>query len=221
MQDGVRAACSWDGSNKTGEQNIDVPIGFWMAYSGNRLWVATGNVISASDLGNPLGWSERVSGTGRGDFSVARPITAMQDYVGQNNDSRLYVFTDRSTYSLASGILNRALWAETPNFQNVLFPTIGCIAGKSICFQAGMMWWYSQGGLVSADVAASSYLSSQVLYKDVEYLLCLVRELPARQHPLPRDRKLGYNGAGLRCRIGVEPSSQPGVGGRLDRNTPS
>ena len=30
------------------------------------------------------------------------------------------------------------------------------------------MWWYSQGGLVSADVAASSYLSSQVLYKDVE-----------------------------------------------------
>jgi hypothetical protein len=168
VQDGVRAACSWDGSNKTGEQNIDVPIGFWMAYSGNRLWVATGNVISASDLGNPLGWTERVSGTGRGDFSVARPITAMQDYVGQNNDSRLYVFTDRSTYSLASGILNRSLWAETPNFQNVLFPTIGCVAGKSICFQAGMMWWYSQGGLVSADVAASSYLSSQVLYKDVE-----------------------------------------------------
>ena len=168
VQDGVRAACSWDGSNKVGEQSVNVPIGFWMAYSGNRLWVATGNVISASDLGNPLGWTERVSGTGRGDFSVARPITAMQDYVGQNNDSRLYVFTDRATYSLASGILSRALWAETPNFQNVLFPTIGCVAGKSICFQAGMMWWYSQGGLVSADVAASSYLSSQVLYKDVE-----------------------------------------------------
>jgi hypothetical protein len=30
------------------------------------------------------------------------------------------------------------------------------------------MWWYSQGGLVSVDVAASSYLSSQVLFKDVE-----------------------------------------------------
>jgi hypothetical protein len=30
------------------------------------------------------------------------------------------------------------------------------------------MWWYSQGGLVAADVAAASYLSSQVLYKDVE-----------------------------------------------------
>lgn len=30
------------------------------------------------------------------------------------------------------------------------------------------MWWYSQGGLVAADVAAASYLSSQVLYKDIE-----------------------------------------------------
>lgn len=168
VQDGVRAAHSWDGSNKTGQQNIEVPIGFWMAYSGNRLWVAIGNVIAASDLGNPLGWTERASGTGRGDLSVARPITAMQDYVGQNNDSRLVVFTDRSTYSLASGILDRSSWITTPNFQNVLFPTIGCVAAKSICFQAGMMWWYSQGGLVSADVAASSYLSSQVLYKDVE-----------------------------------------------------
>jgi hypothetical protein len=92
----------------------------------------------------------------------------MQDYVGQNNDSRLYIFTDRATYSLASGILDRSQWAGTPNFQSVLYPNIGCVAGKSIAFQAGMMWWYSQGGLVSADVAASSYLSSQVLYKDIE-----------------------------------------------------
>lgn len=168
VQDGIRSAGWWNGADKTGAQSDTVPIGFWMAYSGNRLWVATGNVISASDLGNPLSWEERLSGTGRGDFSVARPITAMQDYVGQNNDSRLVVFTDRSTYSLASGILDRSTWAFTANFQNVLFPTIGCIAGKSISFQAGMMWWYSQGGLVSADVAASSYLSSQVLYKDVE-----------------------------------------------------
>jgi len=168
VQDGIRSAGWWDGSDKVGAESDSIPIGFWMAYSSNRLWVATGNVISASDLGNPLSWEERAAGTGRGDFSVARPITAMQDYVGQNNDSRLVVFTDRSTYSLASGILDRSTWATTPNFQNVLFPTIGCIAGKSICFQAGMMWWYSQGGLVSADVAASSYLSSQVLYKDVE-----------------------------------------------------
>jgi len=168
IQDGINQPAYWDGSNTTGAHSPDMPIGYWMAFSGSRLWVATGNVIQASDLGNPLGWEERKSGSGRGDFSIPRPVTAIMDYVGQNNDTRLYVFSDRATYSLASGILDRAQWASTSNFQNTLYPTIGCISGKSICFQAGMMWWYSQGGLISADVAAASYLSSQVLYKDVE-----------------------------------------------------
>jgi len=168
IQDGISSPVYWDGSNNTGNISSDMPVGYWMAFSGNRLWVANGNIISASDLANPLGWDERTSGYGKGDFSVSRPVTALVDYVGQNNDTRLYVFTDRSTYSLASGILDRAQWAATSNFQNTLFPTIGCVAGKSIAFQAGQMWWYSQGGLISVDVAASSYLSSQVLYKDVE-----------------------------------------------------
>lgn len=168
VQDGVSSPGYWDGSDTTGMVSTSMPVGYWMAYSGNRLWVANGNIISASDLANPLGWDERESGSGRGDFSVARPVTALVDYVGQNNDTRLYVFTDRATYSLASGVLDREQWASTPNFQNTLFPTIGCVAGKSIAFQAGQMWWYSQGGLISVDVAASSYLSSQVLYKDVE-----------------------------------------------------
>jgi hypothetical protein len=168
IQDGINNAGYWDGSDTTGQISTSMPIGYWMAYSGNRLWVATGNIIAASDLGNPLNWAERTEGAGRGDFSVPRPVTGMHDYVGQNNDTRLYIFTDQSTYSLASGILDRAQWAQTPNFQSTLYPTIGCVAGNSIAFQAGMMWWYSQGGLVSVDVAASSYLSSQVLYKDLE-----------------------------------------------------
>jgi hypothetical protein len=168
FQDGINSAYYWDGSNKTGDIIPNMPIGYWMAYSGNRLWVANGNIISASDLANPLGWTERTTGSGRGDFSVPRPVTAMHDHIGQNNDTRLYVFTDQATYSLASGVLDRTQWATTPNFQQTLFPNIGCVAGKSIAFQNGLMWWYSQGGLVSVDVAASSYLSSQVLYKDVE-----------------------------------------------------
>lgn len=168
IQDGISKPVYWDGSDKTGQIALDVPTGFWMAFSGNRLWVATGNIISASDLGNPLGWTERTEGTGRGDFSIPRPVSAMQSYVGQNNDEKLYVFSDRSTYAFASGVLDRAQWVSTPNFQSILYPTLGCVAGRSICFQAGMMWWYSQGGLISVDVAAASYLSSQVLYKDVE-----------------------------------------------------
>lgn len=168
IQDGSSSPAYWDGSNTTGGQSTSIPIGYWMAFSGNRLWIANGNIVFASDLGNPLGWSERNQGTGRGDFYFSRPVTGMVDYVGQNNDTRLVVFTDRATFSLASGVLQRSEWVSTPNFQNTLFPTVGCVAGKSIAFQAGLLWWYSQGGLVNANVAASAYLSSQVLYKDVE-----------------------------------------------------
>jgi len=168
IQDGINTPCYWDGSDITGQLALKMPVGYWMSFSGNRLWVANGNIISASDLANPLGWSERTQGAGRGDFSVPRPVTGMRDFVGQNNNTTLYVFTSQSTYSLASGILDRSTWASTPNFQSTLFPSVGCIAGDSITFQAGLMWWYAQGGLVSADVAANNYLSSQVLYKDLE-----------------------------------------------------
>jgi len=168
IQDGISAPAYWDGSDTIGGQSAAIPTGTWMAYSGNRLWVAAGNIVLASDLGNPLSWLERQSGVSRGDFSFARPITALVDYIGQNNDTKLYVFSDRTTYSISSGILDRTQWTTVQNFVTTLYPNIGCIAGNSIAFQAGMMWWYSQGGLISADVAASAYLSSQVLYKDVE-----------------------------------------------------
>ena len=168
IQDGVSAPSYWDGSNSTGTQSDNIPVGSWMAYSGNRMWIADKNIVLASDLGDPTSWIERTTGSGRGDFSFSRPVTGLVSYVGQNTDTRLIVFTDRATFSLASGVLNRESWTVTQNFQNTLYPTVGCIAGKSIAFQAGQMWWYSQGGLVAADVAAASYLSSQVLYKDIE-----------------------------------------------------
>ena len=168
IQDGISSPAYWDGSNKTGVQSDKIPVGRWMAFSANRLWIADKNIVLASDLGDPTSYIERTSGSGRGDFSFSRSVTGLVSYVGQNTDTRLIVFTDRSTFSLASGILDRSLWSSTANFQNTLYPTVGCVAGKSIAFQAGQMWWYSQGGLVAADVAAASYLSSQVLFKDIE-----------------------------------------------------
>ena len=168
IQDRISQPAYWDGSNTTGAQSSVMPIGYWMAYSGNRLWVANGNIVSASDLGNPLSWLERTQGGGRGDFDIGGVVTGMADYIGQNAATALYVFTDYSTITLKSGILDRATWGATPNFQSVLYPSLGCVSGNSIAFQAGLMWWYSQGGLVAADIAKTSNLSSQVLYKDVE-----------------------------------------------------
>jgi hypothetical protein len=168
IQDGISSPAYWDGSNLTGVQTNSIPIGYWMAFSGNRLWVASKNIVLASDIGDPTSFTERLTGTGRGDFAFARVVTGMTNYIGQNNETKLIVFTDRATYSLSSGIYDRTLWASTPNFQTTLYPTIGCVAGKSISFQAGQIWWYSQGGLISTDIAASAYITSQSLYRDVE-----------------------------------------------------
>jgi len=168
IQDGLNPAVYWDGTDTLGSTSASIPIGTQMAFSGSRLWVANGNIVMASDLADPLSWTERLTGQGRGDFTFARKVTAMIDYVGQNNDTRLIVFSDRATYSLASGILDRTTWGTTGNFQNTVFPTVGCIAPRSLAFQGGLLWWYSQGGLVSADVASAAYLTSAVLYKDVE-----------------------------------------------------
>ena len=168
MQDGISAPAYWDGSNKVGTQDSSIPVGTHMAYSGNRMWIAEKNIVLASDLGDPTSWRERTQGTGRGDFAFVRPVTGLVSYVGQDTSTRLIVFTDRATYSLASGVLDRTQWTTTANFRNTLYPTVGCVAPRSIAFQAGQMWWYSDGGLVAADVAAASYLSSQVLFKDIE-----------------------------------------------------
>jgi len=168
IQDGVSSPAYWDGSNLTGVQTNSIPIGYWMAFSGNRLWVASKNIVLASDIGDPISFTERLTGTGRGDFAFARVVTGMTNYIGQNNETKLIVFTDRATYSLSSGIYDRTLWTSTANFQTTLYPTIGCVAGKSISFQAGQIWWYSQGGLISTDIAASAYITSQSLYRDVE-----------------------------------------------------
>ena len=168
IQDGISQPVYWDGSDTSGKTASAMPIGYWMAYSGNRLWVANGNIVAASDLSNPLGWTERTQGSGRGDFNIGSTVTGMAEYIGQNYATALYVFTVYSTITIQSGILDRSKWAATANFQSTIFPSIGCVAGNSIAFQGGLMWWYAQGGLVAADAAKTSYLSSQVLYKDTE-----------------------------------------------------
>lgn len=172
MQDGTTIPAYFDGLTSehlpSTEQIPKTPIGTWMAFSGNRLWVANGALVLASDLSDPLSFSERLSGEGRGDFKFDGPVTGLASFTGAINETRLVVFTELSTSTLFSGIRDRATWPLTPNFQAVLFASVGCVSGRSIVFQAGIMWWYSSGGLVATDTATTAYLSSQVVYKDVE-----------------------------------------------------
>lgn len=172
MQDGASAAAYWDGteSRHLNESTpaLETPRGSWMTFSGGRLWVAREKIVLASDLFDPLKFVERTQGEGRGDFSFPKLITGLTSFVGTKRTEVVTVFTEDRSEILESGIRDRTKWATTDSFQSVLFPSTGCVAGRSIVFQAGLMWWYSLGGLVASDTAASTNLTSQMNYKDAE-----------------------------------------------------
>jgi|688.fasta_scaffold02593_24 hypothetical protein len=172
VQDGINEAGYWDGFQgghlKEAEPSLQTPRGTWMAFSGGRLWVARGKVVVASDLFDPLKFAERTTGSSRGDFLFSKDVTGLVGFVGDNRAEILTVFTESRSEVIQAGIRDRTKWASTPNFQSILFPSTGCVAGRSITFQSGLMWWYSSGGLVSSDAAASSNLTSQINFRDAE-----------------------------------------------------
>jgi hypothetical protein len=172
MQDGLNAAAYWDGEESRhlseAAPTLETPRGNWMTFSGNRLWVARDKILIAGDLLDPLKFTERTAGIGRGDFAYPKTITGLTSFIGDSRTESVIIFTESQVSSLNSGVKDRTKWASTGNFQTVLFPSIGCVAGNSIVFQAGLMWWYAEGGLVSSDSAASSYVTSQITFKDAE-----------------------------------------------------
>lgn len=172
IQDGTTPAAYWDGEESRhlveAAPALETPTGTWMKFSGGRLWMARGNVLLASDLFDPIKFTERVAGEGRGDFSFPRQITGLTSFIGDERNEVVVVFTDERSEIVLSGIRDRAQWATTQGMQSILFPSTGCVAGRSIVFQAGLMWWYSPGGLVASDAAASSNLTSQINYRDAE-----------------------------------------------------
>lgn len=173
MQDGgISAAAYFDGTNNDhtdeNKPNYGTPSGSWMAYSGNRLWVARDSALLASDLSNPLSFTERTQGQSRGDFLMPNPITGMINTIGQDRQANLVVFTEQSSFNFLSYIQNRDTWVDTAAFQTTIYPTLGCVSGLSPVNHMGLLWWYSHGGLVSSDSATTAFLTSRIKYRDVE-----------------------------------------------------
>lgn len=172
MQDGSSDFAYWDGeiNEQLNEEATGVPRGTWMVFASGRLWVARGNLIIASDLFDPIGYVERTEISS--DFKFNGEITGVAKTVGENRLSNIIVFTIDESDTLLSSIIDRDTWSKTTNFQQVFFPDRGCISGRSITTQAGLLWWYSDSGLVSADSAASSFLTSRIRYRDIEMARC-------------------------------------------------
>lgn len=182
IQDGVNRACSWDGSswqkfNPTKRVTTDTlgntlfPAGYnetitglWMAWSGNRLWVAQGNLGRASDLGDPTHFTEEMYQTSGGAWSFPARITAMIDRgISGTTNSQLIVTTRDTVWAMATGVQNRlpnsygSGWVNTPNFQTKMFSAVGCVAGKSMIVHRGLLYWMSQDGIVVFDSSGTVF----------------------------------------------------------------
>lgn len=164
--DGTGRTAMWDGATLVRYLDPTVsetPTATWMKWIGNRLWVAQGRKLRASNLLNPVKFTEENILAEGGYFNLPSDCTGL----GVTPDFRsLLAFTDYTTTAFQAGLINRASWGSTADFQKVIFSYIGCAAGRSIVNQYGMTWWYSHNGLINLDSALQTYRSSQISIQD-------------------------------------------------------
>lgn len=177
MQDGNTRAAYWDGataghinptpsgSNLTQVDRDGTPIGLWMKWSNNRLWVSRRNQVFASDIGNPLKFTETQYLAEARAFTLPGPCTGI---VETSDQQGIICFTPNSGVLLRSSIQERTLWLQTPDFQKTILPEIGCLAPRSLVNQHGLVWWYTPRGVINLNDAMRLYISSRLNVQDQE-----------------------------------------------------
>lgn len=177
MQDGSTRAAYWDGGQSghlnptpSGTSNTqkgfdETFIGLWMKWSGNRLWVARGPLVFASDAGNPMKFTEaQYINEGRA-FYLPDSCTGMVETPDRKG---LIAFTEDQGIVFQTNIQDRTKWLQTPEFQSTCFQNVGCVAPLSIVTHNGLIWWFSHTGLVNSDQALALNVSSKIDHQDNE-----------------------------------------------------
>lgn len=184
MQDGLTRAAYWDGGN-SGHLNpgtpafpdqtdvvpgfTETPIGLWMIWSGNRLWVSRENQVFASDLGNPLKFTEAQYLNEVRAFFLSGPCTGMIELPSDTAGAKGFIaFTETDGTLFQSYIQDRTQWQSTPLFQNTILPNVGCVAPRSLTTQYGLNWWFAARGFTNLNAAFRQNLSSRIDYQDNE-----------------------------------------------------
>ena len=151
-----------DGNRVTRIGYDETPIGLWMAWAGNRLWVSRGSLVFASDIGNPLKFTEtEYLAEGRA-FTMPEEVTGM---IQPASGDALIVFGESTFTTLQANILDRTQWLNTADFQKTEYG-IGCVAPKSIVNKLGLTWWYSASGWTNLNFALTSFNDSTKKYID-------------------------------------------------------
>lgn len=177
IQDGETQAGYWDGDVAKHLNPFapfyGTPPGLWMQWSSSRLWVARGSRVYASDLADPLTFSENTYLAERSNFGLPGECTGLI----QTSDLRnLLAFTETTTTAFQASIRDRVQWQQTPDFQQLLLPAIGCVAGKSCCNQYGVTYWFTLSGLISLNAALLSKQTNAMATVD-DYMMRSRRDL--------------------------------------------
>ncbi len=179
IQDGLTPAAFWDGTTArhlnpapisppqsfTAPGYDETPLGLWMKWSNNRLWVSRGNIIKASDLGNPLKFTDTQYIAETRAFFLPGNCTGIAETSDQQG---IICFTDNTGTFIKSSIQDRTLWLSTPDLIKTIFPNTGCVAPRSIVLQYGLIWWYCARGLVNQNEALRTYRDSKQEIQDNE-----------------------------------------------------
>jgi hypothetical protein len=179
MQDGATRAAYWDGASSghidptrsdstTTKPGFDgTLIGLWSCWSNNRLWVSRGAQIFASDIGNPLKFTEaQYLNEGRA-FYLPGACTGMIETADRQG---IICFTQEVGVLLQTSIQDRTTWLSTPGFQQTVLPNIGCCAPRSLVHQYGLIWWFTPKGLVSQNSALALNITSRMDIQDNEMI---------------------------------------------------
>lgn len=187
MQDGVSRAAFWDGDsgghlNPVKKWTTDdfgstvyvdgynqTRMGRWMAWSANRLWVANGNQVFASDLGDPLHFTEETVLVNIPSFTFPDEVTGLIDRgtsgVQQN---LLFVGTKNGIFTIHSGVQNRGYWVITEDFVRKVFAGVSCVSHKSMITHMGLLYWYTENGIVSFDSLGTITSTQSLVPSDSE-----------------------------------------------------
>jgi hypothetical protein len=176
IQDGGFSAPIWyDGAQFGSVQGhaFDTPAGGSMVWVGSRLWVASGNQVFASDVGNPFSFRENIYLGGSSAFFFNGPVTAMAK-TPSIEAPQLMVFTELDGSILQANIQDRTQWPTTVDFQ-VEVVQVGCSSQRSIVSHYGQIAWFSPSGVAIFDPATAGKLTARLPVRDNEMLVSKTR----------------------------------------------
>lgn len=172
MQDGGSTAPAWyDGSNSGHIRDLpfQTPAGGPMEWVGDRLWVAVGSQVLASDISNPFSFVEQVYLGGTVGFNFSRDVTALTKTPSVISP-QLLVYTDEDTSLIQADLRDRSQWPTTLGFQREILQ-VGCASDRAVTSHFGRLLWFSSSGLVIYDMATAQTWTSRTPLRDNEMLV--------------------------------------------------